>query len=202
MGYGWDASCQLKRPRPLGKSRKDQRQSETKATSKPATPKPVKKKVPVSRKMLALDLSALPVENVAQLEKWICLACVLDVLRAIWDSPQDRGSLRSNAYAPSVQELYTPAITRPYFEARSVKDDVHTVGRLKVACQAVGSPHREHEVDRCIEAPNLKSLPDKQFLVLEEQTTRQHAFYDGWTHQRRSRSGRSRMGSLKFRDTI
>jgi len=122
------------------------------------------------------------VENVAQLEKWICLACVLDVFTRHMGLAPRTAQLEIKRYAPSVQELYTPAITRPYFEARSVKD----------GCPYCGSSSKWHarlsvhriESTKSTDASRrqiLKSLPDKQFLVLEEQTTRQHAFYEWLT---------------------
>src|SRR5258708_22566373 len=62
-----------------------------------------------------LDVSALPPESVRQLEKWICLACVLDVFtRHIGLTPK-AAHLEIKRYTPPVAELYASAMTRPYF---------------------------------------------------------------------------------------
>ena len=172
-----------KRPKPARKAAA--KRSAPKGSKTPAKPikpkarqKPVKRKAPVSQETRALDLSALPAENVTQLEKWICLACVLDVFTRHMGLSTRTAHLEIKRYAPSVQELYTPAVTRPYF-GKSVQD----------GCPYCGSPSKWHarlrvhriESTKATDASRrqiVKSLPAKQFLVLEEQTTRQHAFFE------------------------
>ena len=158
-----------KRPKPARKAAK---------RSAPKS-KPVKKKAPVRGKPPALDLSALPAENVSQLNKWICLACVLDVFTRHLGLSAKTAQQEIKRYSPSLQELYAPTVTRPYFAAESVKN----------TCPYCGSPSKWHakltvhriESTKATDVSRrktLKSLPDKAFIVLEEQTTRQHAFFE------------------------
>ena len=103
-----------------------------KAPAKPAKPKPVKKKAPVSRKAAELDLSALPAEDISRLDKWICLACVLDVFTRHLGLSAKTAQLEIKRHSPSLQELYAPMVARPYFTAESVKD----------VCPYCGSPSK------------------------------------------------------------
>src|ERR1700736_1524502 len=168
-----------KRPKPTRKAAKTSAPKRTKAPAKPAKPKPVKKKAPVSRKAAELDLSALPAENISRLDKWICLACVLDVFTRHLGLSAKTAQLEIKRHSPSLQELYAPMVARPYFTAESVKD----------VCPYCGSPSKWHakvsvhriESTKATDASRrqiLKSLADTQFIVLEEQTTRQHAFFE------------------------
>jgi hypothetical protein len=161
--------------------------------AKPA-PKAAKKRPKASRPKTAtgpvrkpaaeirpLDLSALPPESVTQLEKSICLACVLDVFtRHIGLAPRT-AHLEIRRYMPSVAELGASALTRPYFASQSPKDPCPYCGslakwhaRLRVyrieSGKATDASRREL----------VKSLPktDNQFLVLEEKATQQHAFFE------------------------
>src|SRR5580700_8568347 len=96
-------------------------------------PKPVKRsnrKAPVAKKKPAranigsepLDLSALSPESVTQLEKWICLACVLDVFTRHMGLAPRTAHLEIKRYTPPVAELYASNMTRPYFAGQSPKD--------------------------------------------------------------------------------
>src|SRR5437879_6051079 len=68
-----------------------------------------------SRAAAALDLSALPAEAVIKADKWICLACVLDVFTRLMGLAPKTAHLEIKRYTPPVAELYAPAMTRPYF---------------------------------------------------------------------------------------
>jgi hypothetical protein len=128
-----------------------------------------------------LDVSALPPESVTQVEKSICLACVLDVFtRHIGLTPRT-AHLEVRRYTPSVAELDASALTRPYFAGESPKEPCPYCGslakwhaRLQVyrieSGKATDASRREL----------VKSLPktDNQFLVLEEKATQQHAFFE------------------------
>jgi hypothetical protein len=155
-------------------------------------PKPVKRsngKAPVAKKKPAranigsepLDLSALSPESVTQLEKWICLACVLDVFTRHMGLAPRTAHLEIKRYTPPVAELYASNMTRPYFAGQSPKD----------LCPYCGSPPKWHaqlrvyriESGKATDASRrelVKSLPksDDQFLVLEEKGTQQHAFFE------------------------
>jgi len=128
-----------------------------------------------------LDLSALPVESVTQLEKWICLACVLDVFTRHMGLAPKTAYLEIKRYTPPVAELTNSALTRPYFTAQPPKSP----------CPYCGSPAKWHarlrvhriESGKATDGSRrelVKSLPksDDQFLVLEEKATQQHAFFE------------------------
>src|SRR6476620_8065590 len=112
--------------KPLGKSVKKA------AVSKPAQRSPTKKassKVAASKKAphakvgsSPLDLSALPPESVTQMERSICLACVLDVFTRHMGLAPKTAHLEIKRYTPPVAELYASPLTRPYFDRQSPKD--------------------------------------------------------------------------------
>jgi hypothetical protein len=128
-----------------------------------------------------LDLSAFPPESIIQSEKWICLACVLDVFTRHMGLALKTAHLEIKRYTPTLAELYAPAPTRPFFEATDSKDP----------CPYCGSPVKWHarfrvhriESGKATDALRrglVKSLPKSgdQFVVLEEKATGQHAFFE------------------------
>src|SRR5437764_2449560 len=164
-----------RRPKPMVKKSK-------KAPSKAVAGKTARP--PVRRKPAAiepLDLSALSSESVTQLEKSICLACVLDVFTRHMGLAPRTAHLEIKRYTPSVAELQASAVTRPYFAGQSPKDP----------CPYCGSAPKWHaqlrvyriESGKANDASRrelVKSLPksEDQFLVLEEKGTQQHAFFE------------------------
>ena len=129
----------------------------------------------------ALDLSALPCESVTQMERWICLACVLDVFTRHMGLAPKTAHLEIKRYTPPVAELYASPLTRPYFDRHSPKDP----------CPYCGSAPKWHARLRVYRIESgkatdvmrrelVKSLPksDDQFLILEEKATQQHAFFE------------------------
>ena len=127
-----------------------------------------------------LDLSALPPESVTQMERWICLACVLDVFTRHLGLAQKTAHLEVKRYTPPVAELYASPLTRPYFDSQSPRP-----------CPYCGSAPKWHARLRVYRIESgkatdvmrrelVKSLPksDDQFLILEEKATRQHAFFE------------------------
>src|SRR4051812_10108467 len=111
----------VRRPKPAVKNTKKPA-SARKAPRRAAAAKTVRPRV--SRKAPAiepLDLSALPPESVSQLEKWICLACVLDVFTRHLGLAPKTAHLEVKRYTPSLAELTGAAIARPYFAAREAK---------------------------------------------------------------------------------
>ena len=157
-----------------------------KAVRKPSAKKPVKPaqrspKKAAARRKAADPFAALPPESVRQMEKWICLACVLDVFTRHMGLPPKTAHLEVKRYTPSVPELYASTLTRPYFAAQSPQDP----------CPYCGSAPKWHARLRVYRIESgkatdvlrrelVKSLPksDDQFLVLEEKATQQHAFFE------------------------
>ncbi len=167
----------------------------TEPASKPArkTAKPAPKKKPPVRKPPAatkakpaakaqpLDLSAFPPESITVVERWICLACVLDVFTRHLHLAPRTAHLEVRRYTPSIPELYAVASVRPWFANQPPQD----------FCPYCGSASKWHtrlvvyRVESGKATDNLrrdlvKSLPqsDNQFAVLEEKATRQLAFFE------------------------
>src|SRR5580693_1135854 len=69
-----------------------------------------------------LDLSAFPSESVIESEKWLCLACILDVFTRHLGLALKTAHLEIKRYNPSLEELYAPAPMRPFFEATPGQD--------------------------------------------------------------------------------
>ena len=128
-----------------------------------------------------VDLSSFPSEAVRKLDRSICLACVLDVFTRHMGLSLNTAHLEIKRYKPSLAELNSPAITRPYFTMQSPQDP----------CPYCGSPPKWHarlaiyriEGGRTTDALRrelVKALPTSgnQFLILEERGTRQGAFFE------------------------
>jgi hypothetical protein len=152
------------------------------APKKSAPAKPPKKAAakpkPKSRAIEPLDLSALPPESVSKVEKWICLACVLDVFTRLMGLAPKTAHTEIRNYTPPPAELWADELTRPYFAKRDAKDP----------CPYCGSPAKWHariaihriESGKATDAARrdlIKKLPDT-FQVIEEKATRQHAFFE------------------------
>jgi hypothetical protein len=166
----------------------------TEPASKPArkTAKRAPKKKPPVRKPPAatkpkpaakaqpLDLSAFPPESITVVERWICLACVLDVFTRHLHLAPRTAHLEVKRYTPSIPELYAVAPVRPWFANQPPQD----------FCPYCGSASKWHtrlvvyRIESGKATDNLrrdlvKSLqPDNQFAVLEEKATRQLAFFE------------------------
>jgi hypothetical protein len=149
-----------------GASKKAQTKSQTKVQA--AGPQP-------------LDLSAFPPESITQSEKWICLACVLDVFTRHMGLAARTAHLEVKRYTPSLAELGAESLTRPFFEPQSPKDP----------CPYCGSPSKWHACLRVYRIESgkatdalrrdlVKSLPKSsgQFVLLEQKATGQHAFFE------------------------
>jgi hypothetical protein len=146
---------------------------------KPSRKAAIRPKPPAGPK--PLDLSSLPSESVRQAEKWICLACVLDVFTRHLGLAPKTAQLEIKRYTPAIAELYAETLTRPYFAPQSPKDP----------CPYCGAPAKWHarfgvyriESGKATDVERRKlvqSLPKTgdQFVVLEEKDTRQHAFFE------------------------
>ena len=128
-----------------------------------------------------LDLSAFPQESIGTLERWLCLACVLDVFTRHLDLAPRTAHLEIKRYTPSLAELNSPAMVRPWFVNQPLVD----------ACPYCGSASKWHtrlwvyriESGKATDALRrelVKSLPqsENQFAILEEKATQQHAFFE------------------------
>jgi hypothetical protein len=92
--------------------------------SKAAKPPPKKKltyrkpsaaaKPRADAKTQPLDLSPFPPESTTILERWICLACVLDVFTRHLHLAPRAAHLEIKRYTPSLSEFYAPT-ARPWF---------------------------------------------------------------------------------------
>jgi hypothetical protein len=129
-----------------------------------------------------LDLSAFPSESISVNEKWLCLACVLDVFTKHLQLAPRTALLEIRRYTPELAELNAPAVVRPWFVNQPVRE----------SCPYCESDPRWHtrvfvyriESGKAADGPRrelVKSLPqsENQFAILQEKATQQHAFY-GW----------------------
>src|SRR5262245_61278021 len=83
------------------------------ARKKPPKPIPVKtaKKKAIAKKAAKierLDLSEFPHESTSFQERWLCLACVLDVFRRHMEMAPRTAQLEIRRYTPTIAELYAP----------------------------------------------------------------------------------------------
>jgi hypothetical protein len=168
-----------KRKKPSPKKRPARKPA--RATKAPvAKPDKAGKKIKVSKAggIQPLDLGAFPEESVIQSEKWICLACVLDVFTRHMGLAPKTAHLEIKRYTPSLEELYAAVPTRPFFTSESI-------------CPYCGSASKWHARLRVYRIESgkttdglrrqlVKSLPksDDQFVLLEQKATGQHAFFE------------------------
>jgi len=137
-------------------------------------PKPADKDQP-------LDVSVFPPESIRVIEKWICLACVLDVFTRHLHLSARTAHLEVKRYTPSISELYALTPVRPWFVNQPAQN----------FCPYCGSASKWHtrlrvyriESGKATDALRrelVKSLPqsDNQFAVLEEKATQQLAFFE------------------------
>jgi hypothetical protein len=82
---------------------------------KSAASKPAATRLKSPKRDSTLDLSAFPPESVSAVEKWLCLACVLDVFTRHLKLAPRTAQLEMKRYTPSISELYAPTHVRPWF---------------------------------------------------------------------------------------
>jgi hypothetical protein len=173
------------------KSSKGPQKSAKKGASKKAAPRKTAKRVVLKRatkapakkkrapdKSAALDLSALPSELVTREGRHVCLACVLDVMTRHMGLAVRKAQLEIKRYAPTLEEVQTRDLSRPFF-AREGEND---------SCPYCGSAPKWHaqlityriENNKSIDAQRrgiLNSLTEASFVVLQEKATQQDAFF-------------------------
>jgi hypothetical protein len=114
-------------------------------------------------------------------ERRICLACVLDIFTRHMGLAPRTAHLEIKRYTPGLQELYTPAATRPWFDEPSREGHCPYCGspakwQTKLRVSRIESGKATDALRREL----IKSLPqsENQFAVLEEKATQQHAFFE------------------------
>ena len=181
-----------RRTKPASKpAKKSARRSTPSKPLKAAKPAPKKKprdrspsaatKPKLAGKVQPLDLSSFPPESITVLERWICLACVLDVFTRHLHLAPRTAHLEVKRYTPSIPELYALTTVRPWFANQPTQN-------LCPYCGSASKWHTRLVVYRIesgkatdgLRRELVKSLPqsDNQFAVLEEKATRQLAFFE------------------------
>jgi hypothetical protein len=130
--------------------------------------------------MVELDIAKFPPESVERMEKWVCLACVLDVFTRHLGLSARKAYSEVSGYTPTLEELHAAEPGRPFFAPKDPKEP----------CPHCGSAARWHtrlvvlrvESGPATDVPRrelVKSLPKTggKFAVLEEKATQQHAFF-------------------------
>lgn len=167
-------------PTPKAKSRS----KAAKKPSKSKTPvKPAKTRKPTakSREPQRLDVLAFPPESILVMERRLCLACVLDIFTRHLGLAARTAYVEVRKYTPSLQDLYAPAASRPWFGNQPDQS----------VCPYCGSPAKWHttltvyriesgKATDVLRRELIKSLPqaNNQFAVLEEKATQQEAFFE------------------------
>jgi len=130
------------------------------------------------RAITPLELTEFPPESVTILERWLCLACILDVYTRHLKLSARTARSEIKKYTPTIEEIHPHQLSRPFFEPERPKDRCPHCGsaakwhaRLCIYRIESGkaSDGRRREL--------VKSLTDS-FAVVDEKTTRRHAFYE------------------------
>jgi hypothetical protein len=156
-----------------------------KVAKKKAAAKPVKKASPVKKaakqaRRDPLDLSGLPPEAIAREERYLCLACALDLFTRHMGIPAAKAQNEIKRYEASAAELAAPP-TRPYFAPAAD------------ACPYCEAPAKWHapvsiariEGSRATDAARralIKNLPPGDFYTVEEKATQRDALFDWLAH--------------------
>jgi hypothetical protein len=179
--------------KPASKPARKSARRPTPSARPPKPAKPAPKKKPPDRKSSAaarskvavkaqpIDVSSFPPESITVLEKWICLACVLDVFTRHLHLALRTAHLEIKRYLPSISELYAVTAARPWFVNQPAQ-------KFCPYCGSASKWHARLSVYRIesgkatdgLRRELVKSLPqsDNQFAVLEEKATQQHAFFE------------------------
>ena len=159
------------------KSKAKERNPKKHVVKKTAAPKaPAKMRQP--RKKISMDLSLLPAELITREYRDVCLACVLDVMTRHLGLPLSKAQMEVRRYVPSLEELRAKDLTRPFFVRAGEGDSCPYCGaaskwHTRLTIYRIESTKSTDVQRRAL----LKSLPEAEFVVLEEKATRQDAFY-------------------------
>jgi len=159
------------------KSKAKERTPKNHVVKKAASGRATAKKVQ-PRKTISMDLSLLSAELITRDYRDVCLACVLDVMTRHLGLPLPKAQMEVRRYVPSLGELRTKDLSRPFFVRVGESDSCPY-------CGAVAKWHTRLTIYRIESTKStdvqrrvlLKSLPEAVFVVLEEKATQQDAFY-------------------------
>ncbi len=128
-----------------------------------------------------LDLSKFPAESISQTERWICLACVWEVFTRHMRLAPKTALQEIKRYTPSIEELSSAAVARPYFLPTDPKAPCPYCGskskwHARMATYRIESGKATDALRREL----VKSLAKSgdQFAVLEQKATQQAAFFE------------------------
>jgi len=129
-------------------------------------------------KTISPDLSLLPAELITREDRDVCLACVLDVLTRHVGLPMPKAQMEIRRYTPSLEELRTKDLSRPFFVRAGESDSCPYCGaatkwQARLTIYRIESRKSTDAQRRVL----LKSLPEAGFVVLEERATQQDAFH-------------------------
>jgi hypothetical protein len=129
-------------------------------------------------KTISPDLSSLPAELITREFRDVCLACVLDVLTRHLGLTMPKAQMEIRRYAPSLEELRTKDLSRPFFVRAGESDPCPYCGAVtkwhaRLTIYRIESRKSTDAQRRVL----LKSLPESGFVVLEERATQQDAFH-------------------------
>lgn len=152
-----------------------------KAKSKTTERQKAESRKPKASKVDRLDLSKFPAESVTQMERGICLACVWEVFtRHLKLAPKTAlGEIKR--YTPSLDELNSAAVARPYVTAQTYKEPCPYCGAAskwiaRLPIYRIESGKATDVLRR--ELVKSLSKKDDSFVVLEQKATQQHAFFE------------------------
>ncbi len=148
----------------------------------PKKPTPAKK-APARKKpagIVPLDLSAFPPESVTQSEKWICLACILDVFTRHMGLALKTAQLEIKRYTPTLLELYAPVPTRPFFEPSASGVCPYCGSATKWHARLRMARIESGKATDALRRALIKSFPKtgEPFVVIEQKATGQNAFFE------------------------
>jgi hypothetical protein len=126
----------------------------------------------------SLDLSALPSESVTREDRHVCLACVLDVMTRYLGLAIQKARTEIKKYVPSLEELRTRTLSRPFFTPANDTDPCPYCGsapkwRARLTIYRIENTKSADSRRREI----LKSLREPSFAIIEEKATQQEAFF-------------------------
>ncbi|HTS49227.1 MAG TPA: hypothetical protein VMH05_14850 [Bryobacteraceae bacterium] len=166
--------------KPAGKTAKPKLKP-SRNVKKPPAPKKKPATSPHKTAPALLDLSKFPPESITHGERWICLACVWEVFTRHMGLAPRTAMLEIKRYTPSLEELSAQLAARPYFIPDDPKSPCPYCGssskwHARMACHRIESGKATDALRREL----LKSLPksNNQFVVLEQKSTQQEAFFD------------------------
>jgi hypothetical protein len=145
------------------------------AKAKAAKPSVVKSKAKATS--AELDLSPFPLESLVETTVGLCLACALDVLTRYMGLTPDRARSEIRRYSPTLDELKTSALTRPYFAWGADECPYcHAASRWHAPLKIIRIEGGK-TTDAARRALVKKIAANSQFTIVEEKSTEREALY-------------------------